>query len=302
VGTVGHWTGAIALGLLAGACANDDTNLEVEEHVRTWANAASAVGVYANVYEPLAIADGERILDDPSCPVITEDEETFTITGDGCIDAAGDEWAGAATIVDNGTTNRTLIAHGYAHIQDPAFRSTTTGSVFIQNLTEITHGFDVNVRVEGALTTRYDYIGQVDGSYGQRTVWRGSGTVSRDGPISPTGTIEARTFEEVLDDSVCSGQAVSGQTVLQDSEGRLATIAYDGATDCDADQAAQWSLDGVDQGRITGIVCAVSSPGIGSGSPGALGALLVVGVAVRLRRRRRTQRLSRPAASPRPPA
>jgi len=76
---------------------------------------------------------------------------------------------------------------------------------------------------------------------------------------------------------VCAGQGASGTTKLT-SNGHEVVIAYDGATDCDADAAAHWSRDGEDMGVIKGISCSTGG-GAGFG-------LIGVALAFVLRRRR----------------
>lgn len=274
----------IGLGLVG---CSDATSLDDIDHVRTWANSASAVGVYTHIYEPIALADGERDFDDAACPMVSDDGITMTITG-GCFDSAGDEWVGSATIVRSAESDRTLTANGYGRIANPDLPATISGEVEIRRLGDASHEFDVDLDIEGVLTTRYDYSGEVAGTYGERTTWNGSGFATRDGLGSATGTIVARTVDQVLDDSVCSGQAVSGETTLEASDGHSATITYDGATDCDEERAAAWSLDGEAQGRITGITCAAASPGSRRGATTFFAQIaLLFGVCI-FRSRRRT--------------
>ena len=56
---------------LTTACTSND--LSSPEHARTWANTASALGVYSNVYEVVATADGEHEFADPACPAVEDD-------------------------------------------------------------------------------------------------------------------------------------------------------------------------------------------------------------------------------------
>jgi hypothetical protein len=226
-----------------------DNDLTSEEHVRTWANTASAVGSFTRIYEPNAYADGEFVFDDTDCPTVTEEGDTITLEGD-CTETDGDQRVGRAIIVTAANGDRTITLEGYGTTD-----SRLTGTVEITAVSATEHDFVLDFDHEGGVVTRYEYSGSVEGTYGTPTVWNGSGTVERDG-IAPNGPIEATTVDQRVDDEVCAGASVSGTTTLV-AGGHTAVIEYDGATDCDDDNNAQWSVDGVDQGAIEGISCAV---------------------------------------------
>jgi hypothetical protein len=141
-----------------------------------------------------------------------------------------------------------------------------------------TYEFTVSMVVEGGMTTTIEYEGTVSGDFDTPTTWNGSGQVIRDGVLPPTGTVDAVTDDQYFDD-VCP-EAASGTTTLQ-SEGHTAVITYDGATDCDDDAAALWSVDGDDRGTIEGVTCAVST----TAGPAALTPLLLLPLAFRRRAR-----------------
>jgi hypothetical protein len=260
----------LAVAFATSACRS--VSLEDPEHVAVWANAASAVGVYVHAYEPIGFADGEVMFADAACPATSDNGETVTITG-GCTDKDGTQWVGKATIVRSGE-DRTLTFDGYEKQNGGNPASTARGTVAVSLTLSGEHRFDVDLVLAGGITTTIDYVGTVAGGYDGPTTWNGSGTVKREGLAEPVGTVEATTVNEVLDNSVCSGQAVSGKTTLRLGDD-VAVITYDGARDCDPDEAAGWSFNGEDQGLITGIVCSVGAPGAGARG-GVFGALLLL--------------------------
>ena len=250
--------------------------LEDPDHIAGWANAASALGVFAHAYEPVAIADGEAALEDSACPSIADDGETVEIGGD-CTDAGGDLWAGAATVTRLDGGGFAVVLDGFGHAGDPDFLTRASGSVDVARVGDARHRFEVALSIEGGVDTEIDYTGTVDGGYQGPTVWNGSGVISRDSAAIHSGTVEAETRDQLRDDGVCPGQGVSGQTTLVSDE-HVVVVSYDGATDCDEAEGARWSLDGVDQGVVEGISCAA-----GGGPGGLAGALLVLAVLFRRR-------------------
>ncbi|WP_437535913.1 hypothetical protein WME79_15385 [Sorangium sp. So ce726] len=218
-----------------------------EEHVQVWATSASALGVYVHAYEPIAVADGHLNFQDPACPMTSDDGTTLTIAG-GCTDEGDRQWSGRATVTRDGG-ERTLTFEDFDG-KDGTMVVRTTGPSF--------HEFHADLVIGGVTTIGYD--GTIEGDYTGRTTWNGSGTVRRDGLLAPTGIVEATTVDEVVDDGVCSGQPVSGSTTLQ-SRGDTAVITYDGATDCDAEQNARFSVNDRDRGMVSGINCAIDAPG-----------------------------------------
>ena len=274
----------VAAALAQAGCGG--TPFDDPAHVATWANAASAVGVYAHAYEPLAFADGEVAFSDPACPATSDDGETASITG-GCTDKDGMIWLGSATIIRSGD-DRTLTFDGYGKTSDPGNESTLKGTVNVRLTGPNAHAFDIDLEQTGGAESVIDYTGSALGGYAGRSVWSGSGKVTRGGLIEPTGTVEATTTDETLDNEVCSGQAVSGETSLRMGEDE-AVVTYDGATGCDEDKAAKWSLNGEDQGLVTGVVCSAAAPGAGARKEplGALFLLMALGAARRAREARR---------------
>jgi hypothetical protein len=260
--------------------ADSGGSLSEPEDIRTWANSVSSLGLYIHAYEPIAVADGEATLADPSCPVMTDDGETLELVG-GCTSSDGVEWVGRATVVRSTNGDRTLTYDGFGTITD-ATEETRTGEARVLFVDAMEHDFVLDLVHEGPVTTTVDYAGNVVGDYGTRTVWSGSGTVTREGTTSPVGTVEATTTEEVVDDAVCSGQPASGSTVIESASDTV-VITYDGSTNCDAENAASYSLNGVPQGTISGIICSFA-PSRGR-DPVALALFLLVGALLGARRK-----------------
>jgi hypothetical protein len=246
--------------------------------VRTWANAGSALGVFANVYEPIAAADFRFSFADPTCPVIDDDGTTLTITGD-CTDIDGVVRLGVATIERSGG-DRAVALEGYGEERD-GLRREVTGTVEITRINETNHEWSTDHVIEGGVTTTVVYEGSVAGDYDSETIWDGSGTITRDGVVSPSGTIDVTTIAQRRDDDVCPGESLSGETALVRGA-QTATITYDGATECDEEHSAAWALDGADQGHIAGIRCAA---GHAHGSTFAAW-LAICAIVVQSRRRR----------------
>jgi hypothetical protein len=261
---------ACAFAVLLCACQGDP--LESADDVAGWANTASALAVYTHGYEPLAFADGEISFDDPTCPATTDDGMTVTIAGDGCESSEGEFWFGSATVVR--TPGRWILTlDTYGKGQDAAGSSRTTGIFDVIELDVDRYSFDVDLYQNGGIDTDIVYSGTVEGTYDGPTVWNGEGSVRREGVTIDSGTVEAVTVDQLRDNDICPGEGVSGTTTLVSDE-HTVVITYDGATDCDDDSAARWSLDGADQGLVTGVVCAIGAPSGRRGEGGA-GTLLI---------------------------
>jgi hypothetical protein len=262
-----------------GGSASSDDSLEDVGTVRGWANLASALAVYVAVYQPIAVADGEATFADATCPTLLDDGTTLEITG-GCTDASGQEWVGVATIVRSGDGDRDLTLDGFGTPLD-----LRTGEAQVRRIDEMTHAFDVDLVHETDAVATYDYSGEVSGGYDMRTVWSGSGTVTREGGQVPTGRIEATTTNEVVDDAACSGQPASGNTTLRDRHGNTAVVTYDGSVDCDDEQTASYTLNGEPEREITGIACSASPGRRGNRPAGVLGVVLALAALAGSRRR-----------------
>jgi len=236
-------------------CTNGDP-LSEDKHIAGWANASSALGVFAIGYEPLGFADGAHQFEDPACPATADDGTTVTITG-GCKDSKGTTWAGKATVVRDGNA-RHITFNAYGNDSFVGMQHTTGTFDVVE--TDSTHStFEVDIRQTEGIETSIQYSGTVTGSYQGRTVWNGSGHISREGFTINSGSVDAVTVDEVRDDAICGGQGASGTTKMTSDEHEV-VIAYDGATDCDPDAAAHWMRDGKEMGVIKGISCSTGSP------------------------------------------
>ena len=292
-GTSGSHAGSEGAG--EGGSAGDTAtrdSLTIAANVRTWANAASAVGVYVDVYQLFAVADGhDEGFSDPNCPSSEDDGTTLTFTGD-CTDDQGAAWVGEASVERGAGGDMTLTLNGFG-THDGDTIDVKNGDAEIRRVDAENHDFEVRLVHARDVTETIEYTGHVRGDY-ERSVWSGSGTVTREGLAAPLGTIEATTTDEVVDASICSGQPVSGNTVLENEAGESVTVTYDGSVECDDDQAASFSLNGEPQGKITGIAC---SMGRASGSDGLFALLALCFASGGLRLRRRAPRRARFRAS-----
>jgi len=253
------------------------------EEARTWATSSSAPAVYWQIYEPVAVAQGERTFGDPVCPATSDDGTVFTIRGE-CTTTDGQRRFGTATITRGASEGDLSIAlDGYGSDNDLG-EVRTTGTATIMRREADLHDFTLDLTVVGTSTTRVDYEGTIRGTYDAPTTWNGTGSIERTG-FAPTGRVLATTLDERLDGDVCNGQPLSGSTTLM-REGRTDVITYDGATDCDAARAAQWSVNGASRGLLADISCSARP---GARSPFALATALLAGAGLLVRRRRRTR-------------
>jgi len=276
----------VAVAFAATACGDDQ--LDEPENVRIWATTASALAVYANAHDTLSIADGEGAFVDPECPVTEDDGDTFTIRG-GCTDSAGVTWVGGAT-VERTADDVELTLDSFGSHGEGRELIKRRGTVVRRKIGDGEYSFTIHLAVEGGMQTTIHYSGKIVGAYDARTVFSGNGSVSRNGMVAPTGTIDAVTEAEVVDDAVCSGQPVSGRTTIM-TEDQNAVVLYDGETDCDDQHAVNYRVDGLDRGRLSGISCSVTTPGASSKGDVAVLALgFLVGVRALRRRGARSSR------------
>jgi len=264
------------------AAKNDDSSLANPDNIRTWANTVSAIALYANAYQPIAVADGAKTFDDPACPATDDDGTTLAIEG-GCTDAMGATWVGKASVKRHANGDRDLTLENFGTKKDEA-SDTRNGDASVRRIDDGSQDFSLKLAHESGVRVTIDYEGHVDGDYDARTVWSGSGTVTREGLLPPVGTLDVTTSAEVVDGDVC-GQPASGNTTLTDEAGTTVVVTYDGDVDCDEDQAATYTLNGASKGKLTGIAC-TTSPGRTGPEAAALLAIMLSVAGLRGRRRR----------------
>ncbi len=224
--------------------------------VAAWAPTVSALAAYLSIYQPLAVYDGQPTFSDPTCPAVERDQATLSITGD-CTDSNGMIWSGSVTM-DLATSTLSFAAFGSGHAMPV---STLSGEATVADGSATSRDF--SIELSGSDGSSIDYQGHVDGAYGARTVWNGSGTFVRN--IGQTnGQVDAVTTDEVFDDAECDSQPAAGTTELT-LNGRSAVVTYNGALDCDGD-GADVTIDGTPKGKVKGVGCSVSP------NPGAAGA------------------------------
>jgi uncharacterized protein (TIGR03382 family) len=112
-----------------------------------------------------------------------------------------------------------------------------------------------------------DYEGAFE-QLGTGQKWSGKGWIGS----ASSGKLEVSTVDQILDSETCQHESLSGSTTFKAGKSTV-VVTYDGATDCDEDSTAHWSLNGQDQGEMAGIGCSAGGGGMGL-AWGALVALL----------------------------
>ena len=258
---------------------------------RVWAS-GSAPKVFASGQLPISLAELELDLNEGTCPVKTMTGTTTTYEG-GCTDTNGNTWTGRAV---SSELSMTYDGFGFSETEDCNGQQVAESVSYSGTLTlsgdETALAFDLDLQSEGmgadeescvaaSFMSALSYQGEMregtedadaDGEPDDQ-IWNGSGRLGN----NIYGVADVETVDEVTNDVACDSEAVAGATTIR-AGGHAIVIGYDGATDCDEDSTVRWSLDGVDQGELTGVTCSTGRPGGGL-------LLLVVGALV-LRRRR----------------
>jgi MYXO-CTERM domain-containing protein len=247
--------------------------------VAAWAPNVSALAAYLAIYQPLASYDGQAVFSDATCPTLARDDASLSITG-GCTDSSGEIWTGSVTM-DLATSVLTFTAFGHG---SSAPVSTQSGQASIADASATSRDF--SIELSGSDGSSIDYRGHVDGAYGARTVWNGSGTFVRQAG-GTNGQADAVTTDEVYDDSECGSQPAAGTTELTVHD-HAAVVTYNGAIDCGG-EGADVTIDGEPKGKIQGAGCSTAPKG---GTGGAWFTLiLAVAGAWFMRRNRERERL-----------
>ncbi len=275
----------------------------------------SAPNMFVQGMLPLLLVETARGLGNPDtdCPKKTEEGNTVTIEG-GCTTASGAKIYGKATQTREGKFSFTSgaasgsIDLGEVVYQDFGLEADQTcddgtkkkvtmkanGTMKSRQTGTDAYAFDIDIVVKGDLldeetctvtpdgTLAIVYSGtftgenpDAEGRY-QKTTWNGSGRMGS----TDLGRASATTTDEVYDVTVCEREAASGTTRIQAA--KEVVITYDGATDCSPDATVTWSLDGAEQGTLTGVGCTS-----GSGRAAPLSLLLVAGWFLGRSRRKR---------------
>lgn len=264
----------------------------------------SAPRMYALGYLPIVFGETAQVCETPpgggepvcmpsgnGCPEVIETEDSITVEG-GCTDDDGDVFSGR--VVARGLTRDAdgnldigvqPVEVSYESFSVESMSDCPTadgtsvvtyegrfGAVEVADTTE----FDLDMSVQGSgLTDECERVEDLTGDYvyagtvrviGDAQTWDGSGTVGN----SIQGRFDVSTADEVIDESICRHEALSGQTTIAGAN--TVVYTYDGETDCDDTSTVTWTFDGEEQGEIEGVRCA-ASPG-GSRGPGAAVALL----------------------------
>ena len=214
-----------------------------------WANSASALAVFLPASQLVEMARGERDLP-ASCPA-AQDGTTLTLTGD-CTDGDGVFWSGTATVDRTGDDLLVTLAD-YGSDSDGDEPAGVTGTWELSATGAESYAFVATYEQGGLVTLDVDYDGSIART-GEVIVWNGSGTVERGGFTDATGTVEATTVDQRRDPDLCTNQSASGTTTLVQKK-HTVEITYDGATDCDDAQSAQFSVDGGPSRSVDGVSC-----------------------------------------------
>jgi len=263
-----------------GGQAADGASVSTVKDAELWASVASAPAVLGLVYyAELLLLDQE----DPGCPVYTGSNNSDLYVGD-CTDSAGTTWTGSYEVLFGGEGTTITFDNfgndGSAESDCPGSTSTLTLSG-LATIVSTDVGDDAAVDLEVSILTdapceappslviTTDYDMSITGSFSHGpSTWNGEGTVT----IDSEGTMQATTVDERLDQ--CGFEPESGTTTLVGAD--TVVYTYDGATDCDKIGTAQWSLNGEDQGEVSGVTCSALG-GLGGIWTGALALLGLLG-------------------------
>jgi hypothetical protein len=229
---------------------------------------------------------------DAGCPKLSTVDGVLHAEG-GCTDGRGVKWLGSASWpVPSGDVR--VGRYSYDHFGSERPTTCDDGGVSA-TMTQTLNGstttsgnkaalnFDTDLAIESTeldpqtcanskVTLALVYSGLVTTS-GNAATYDGHGTVGS----SKLGRATVQTTSELIDSAVCAHEAASGNTTVTSGSTTM-RIDYDGATKCDSNSTVKWSLNGVDQGELTGVSC--------SAAPGAWIEGAGLGMLVLLRRRR----------------
>lgn len=262
-------------------CSEDTTDFDNPDHVREWANDVSPGALVLPAQGTLlTVINGEEFGAD-GCPTVEDDGTTVIVTGNDCVTPDNAIWRGSVTIVRNGNRYEATFDQWDVGAATSEIIESLTGSFSVEVLPDETYHFDADYKTEGLISRQVEYTGRIVGNIDGMLLGNGSGTITRSGFTDASGTVTATTIDQLRDGNQCDNESLSGTTTIVHGN-RTLTIEYDGATDCDDESSARYSVDGEDRGTIDGITCSASW---GRSAPWAL--LLPLGAAALLALRRR---------------
>lgn len=247
----------------------EDAIVNTDVNAKSWALNSSAPNVYAasTVILMLAGVDSTGSTTDSTCPTRTQDGNTLRIEG-GCTDEEGRMWTGSAvreSEAAGSTTGKTTYEKFGMQSSEDCNGQPVAATVVVDGVVNVTGTaeeltFDVDLRADStgpdsncavkAGSTAWDYVGHIKNSGGDAQTWSGSGRVGN----SEEGVASAETKDEVIDPTVCNGEAASGTTTIKAGSDTV-VITYDGAAKCDDAATVNWSLNGTAKGELTGVSC-----------------------------------------------
>ena len=201
------------------------------------------------------------------CPSATQDGDTVIIEG-GCTTESGVQIVGAMTHRGTpGYIGLGPITYDGFGTRAPTRCASRPGETFDilldgaggSNTTDTRSRFSANLEISlsgvgadcGDVTSEAGlvYDGHIDDWETSTQTWNGHGRWGEAG----LGRTEIATVNAVLDQRVCATEILSGETSVVGD--RTVRVFYDGATDCDVEATATWSLDGVMQeGELRGVL------------------------------------------------
>lgn len=287
-----------------------EANISNTDRIADWAS-ASAPNAFLNVYLPVLLiqshianyqAEGNTGL--PACPALTGFDQSGQPTGaewsaeGGCVDHMGTEWTGSYVLTMQDPYTAEMVADGFGQ-RTPSMEcsgkvdsyelkqyitmsSQPDGSmsldILVANVSETAMASAGCELVESGLGFDVELsrqVEQIDGSEKSTYSHEGEALFQE---YTHQGYLNVETENEVVHDAVCSTEALSGTTTVSNSTD-TAVITYDGETDCKEEGTVTWSLNGAQQGEVSGVSCASSRKAPGSW-------LLALGALVFLRGRR----------------
>jgi hypothetical protein len=227
-------------------------------------SAASAVDLFSLHSGIIAEAASSP---DPKCPLVEVDAKTTsnTFTG-GCTATTGVEWFGSAAIVEDKKGNRTVTFSGFGNTRvapctkkgeltnERLFTGTFALASDLSVLTYATSGTFTTLDPDACTAETRNFLLDYVGTTSPDAVWAGAGTYGDD----LYGRAAVETFNQVSDTGACLTESLTGITTLATSSDN-AILLYDGSVDCDIERTAKWLLNGVSQGEVADICCAVLS-------------------------------------------